>query len=68
MISEKLYNQIEAEGKRKGFKIRECYGIRDNYGNFEFIIKLVPTDMRDTPPPLGVSVKDGVGTEDKFGG
>ncbi len=46
MISEELYNQIEREGKKKDYKIRECYGERDKEGNFSFIIRLIPTNDR----------------------
>ena len=44
MISEKLYDQIEREGKKKDYKIRECYGERDKEGNYSFIIRLIPTN------------------------
>jgi len=51
MISEKLYNKIDDEGRKNGFKIWECYGERDKDGNFFFIIKLKPTDERSIPYP-----------------
>jgi len=66
MISEKLTKQIEAEGRKEGFKLWKAYGKRNEKGEFTFFIELKPTV--DTPPDLGVSVSDGIGAEDIFGG
>jgi hypothetical protein len=63
MISEKLTEQIEAEGRKKGFRLWKAYGKRDEKGEFTFFIELKP----DAPPDLGVKVSDGLGIEMKRG-
>jgi len=46
MISEKLHDQIEKEGLKKGFKFGNSGGEYDEDGNFIFVIRLLPTGYR----------------------
>ena len=63
MISEELTEQIEAEGRKNGYRLWKAYGKRNEKGEFTFFIELKPT--LDTPPDLGVKVSDGLETKDE---